>query len=56
MVVVLRSDEEVRELLGEVSRLIELGESRFAGMSYEEGVDGAVRWLTGQSDEHPMAD
>jgi hypothetical protein len=30
------------------------GRSRWPGMTYEQGVDAALRWATGASDEAPM--
>ena len=30
--------------------------SRYPGMSYEEGVEAALAWVTGNSDDAPMED
>jgi hypothetical protein len=32
------------------------GPSRWPGMTYEQGVEATVLWVTGDSDENPMAD
>lgn len=36
------------------SESMEKGSSRWPGMSYEQGVDAAIRWMMGESDEAPM--
>jgi hypothetical protein len=35
---------------------IERGQSQWPGMSYEQGVDAALRWATGETDDPPMED
>jgi hypothetical protein len=32
------------------------GPSMWPGMSYEQGVDNALRWVLGESDDAPMDD
>lgn len=32
------------------------GLSLWPGMTYEQGVDAALRWVTGESDDRPMED
>lgn len=32
------------------------GVSKWPGMTYEEGVSAALRWVSGDTDEHPMED
>lgn len=32
------------------------GGSQWPGMNYEQGVENALRWVTGESDEAPMSD
>ena len=32
------------------------GQSRWPGMNYEQGVDAALRWVLGDTDEDPMED
>jgi hypothetical protein len=30
--------------------------TRYSGMSYEDGIDATLAWLTGQTDERPDSD
>ena len=53
---VVRSEEEVNELVGKLIAQQEKGYSKFQGMRYEEGVRAAIDWLVGDTDEDPMAD
>ena len=53
---VTRTDEEINDLLNAVDERIDEGGSRFSGMSYEQGISEALRWLLGQSDDHPYND
>lgn len=46
---------EIDEVLNQAADAIDQG-SRFGGMSYEEGVRAGIEWVTGQTDENPMAD
>lgn len=49
---IVRSFEEIDGVLGET---IDEGRgSRWPGMSYEQGVEAALLWVTGQTDENPM--
>lgn len=47
---------EVDEVLNEAGAQVDQGGSKVPGMSYEEGVVAGILWVTGQSDENPMAD
>lgn len=51
---VVRSDEEVDAVLNIASAQSERGGSAFPGMTYEQGVDEGIRWLTGQHDDVPL--
>ena len=51
-----RSQEEIAEQLDRAVQAQVDGESRWPGMSYEEGVDAALRWVTGESNDLPMED
>lgn len=56
---VKRSMTEIEAVHGNVVDQIGEGGTRFAGMSYEEGIDDFVRWLFGDSDgdgEWPFVD
>lgn len=48
-----RSDDEVDEQLNLAAEGVD-GGSRWPGMSYEQGVEAALRWMAGQADEKPM--
>lgn len=48
--------EEIDEVLNECAETVNRGGSKVPGMSYEEGVQAGILWVTGQSDEHPMAE
>lgn len=49
----MRDQSRIDDILNEVSDQIDKGGSRFPGMSYEDGVDAALRWVTGDMDDHP---
>ncbi len=51
-----RTDDEINEVLNECAERIYEGRSKFPGMSYEEGVEAAIRWLTEDEYDHPMDD
>lgn len=49
-----RTEGEVCELLNQVDEREWEGEgSRFPGMSYEQGIMEALRWVIGDTDEYP---
>lgn len=50
----VRTDEEIDEQLNRAQDQVEAGGTKVPGMSYEEGVDAALRWATGQSNDAPM--
>lgn len=52
-----RTEEEIDELLNECSDQIEKGGSKFPGMTYEEGIENALRWvIDGGWKVHPLED
>ena len=53
---VTRSEAEINELRNEVAERIEKGGSRHSGMSFEQGIDDVLRWLFGETDDHPYHD
>jgi len=53
---VKRTDEEIDAVLNDVAEQMDVGGSKFPGMTYEEGVQNAINWLTGQVDDNPMDD
>lgn len=50
-----RTQEEIDEVLNKCADAFDFG-SLFAGMSYEQGVEDAVRWLTEHDQDNPMAE
>ena len=50
------SIEAVDEELNKANASIEAGTTRWPGMTYEQGVDAALRWACGHTDERPMED
>lgn len=51
-----RSPEEIDKQRNRAMKQADIGGSRFRGMTYEQGVDDAIRWLTGESDDPPLSD
>lgn len=51
---IARDSVEIDEQLNDALDVIDTGRSRFPGMSYEQGVEAALRWVTGDSDDEPM--
>lgn len=58
MVRAMKSREKIEDVLARVSKQLESGSSRYGGMSYEDGVDEALRWVIDEndSDEWPFVD
>ena len=48
-----RSDSEINDVLNDCSEQEIKGSSRWPAMTYEQGVAEALRWVTGQSEDHP---
>lgn len=55
-ITLVRSESEVNELLDACTAMEAAGETKYPGMSYEQGVKYALDWVLGNSDEHPMED
>lgn len=51
---IARSRSEIDEQMNETVDAVDSGQSSFPGMSYEQGVDAALRWVTGDSNDAPM--
>lgn len=49
------SENEIDEVLEACIEAEESGESKYPGMTYEQGVTAGIRWMQGRSD-HPMDD
>jgi hypothetical protein len=53
MYTVERTDDEIDSLRNAVSEQIEKGRTRYHGLTYEQGIEDSIRWLLGETDEHP---
>lgn len=51
---IVRTDDEMDELLNECSECEEMGNSHFPGMSYGNGVIAAIEWLNGNNYSYPI--
>lgn len=55
--IMMRTEREIETELDRVdSEKAAGGPSEWPGMSYEQGVDAALRWVLGHSDDAPMDD
>lgn len=52
----MRSDEEAEAMLNDGLPDGAENPSKWPGMTYEQGVDAAARWLLGWTDENPLAE
>lgn len=48
--------QEINEVLNQCMEAEETGESRWRGMSYEQGVAAGIRWVLGETEDHPLED
>jgi predicted secreted Zn-dependent protease len=51
---IVRKEEEVDDLLNKCSDQINDGGSKYPGMTYEQGIEAAIRWLTDDQWENPL--
>ena len=51
---IARTPKEIEDQQAEADDQIEKGQSKYPGMSYEDGVSAALRWATGNDDTPPM--
>lgn len=47
---------EIDEVLNRAADAEADGQSNWPGMTYEQGVQAGILWVTGQTDDNPMAD
>lgn len=52
----MRSQSEIDEQMNRASMQEEKGGSRYHGMTFEQGVGEALRWVTGQTEDLPIPD
>ena len=53
---VIRTEQEIEDLVGDVDESTASGRSKFPSNSYEDGVNATLQWLTEESTVHPMRD
>jgi len=51
-----RTQEEIDTVLNEAVEQEAQGKTKWRGMTYEQGVSAAIRWLLGETDDNPMED
>lgn len=49
-------DSAINNLLGQCCESAQTGNSKFPGMSYEQGIDAAIRWIIGDEKMNPFED
>ena len=51
-----RTEREIEDMLNNGLPDGAEGRSKWPGMTYEQGVDAAVRWVLGWTDENPLSE
>lgn len=51
-----RNEKEISELESACAEQEAEGGSKFPGMSYEQGIRAAIRWLTDKDEENPLTE
>lgn len=51
-----RTDQEIEDLRNAILPAMDSGQSKYGGMSYEQGIDETLAWLFGEQDDHPYND
>jgi len=51
----VRTDEEIDDLIIECMRKANDGRSKYPGMTYEQGIRAAIEWLVDHAEQHPLA-
>ena len=49
-----QTDDMINDLLDDCADAEASGTSRFPGMIYEQGILEAIKWLIGESTDHPL--
>lgn len=49
-----RTEKEINDLLQTTEDHENDGTAQFPGMTYEMGITAGIRWLLGETDDHPM--
>ena len=50
------TEKEINDVLNQCVEAEETGESRWPGMSYEQGVKAGIEWVLGQTIGNPLDD
>ncbi len=50
------TEKEINDVLNQCVEAEETGESRWPGMSYEQGVKAGIEWVLGQTIDNPLDD
>ena len=50
------TEEEINDVQNRAFEAIDMGETKFPGMTYEQGVYAAICWLRGNYDDEPLAE
>ena len=50
------TEDEIEEQLNLALESVAEGRSRWPGMTYEQGVENTLRWLSGDADDGPMSE
>lgn len=53
---IVRSEQDIWDLLNQCADAEETEDSKYPGMSYEQGIKAAIEWITGDIDIHPIND
>lgn len=51
---IIRTEQEIWDLLNQCAEAEETGSSIYPGMSYEQGIKAAIEWITGDTNNHPI--
>lgn len=53
---IVRTEQEIWDLLNQCAEVEETGSSNYPGMSYEQGIKAAIEWIIGDINDHPIND
>ena len=53
---IVRSEQEINELLNQCAEAEEMCTTKFSGMTYEQGIKEGIEWLIGDTDCNPLDD
>lgn len=53
---IVRNESEIDNLLADCIEAESEGTSKYPGMTFEKGIQYAIKWLTDASEPHPLED